>query len=380
MYGRATMADVARRAGVSISTVSRVLAGEAKVRPATSAAIDRAVSDLGYRRNEVGRSLRTGSTGVIGLLVDDLGDGGSAALLRGIDAEATAAGYSVLLATVDRTAPGAAQRLGAMAAYRVDGMVIACGLPGKELAGLLRHVRVPCVVIDGGPLPADALGVGTDDVGGAAAAARHLYDLGHRDVAYLRGPAASPRAQARTRGFAAGWLAAAGVSTAAEVSSDGTHDGGMHAVERLLASGWRGTAIACINDTAAIGAMAALAAAGLHVPDDVSVVGYDDLPAGTWVDPTLTTVRPPTAEIASVAVTALVSRLNGLQAPSLLDAAAMPPTLVVRESSAPVSVRPPALGVEPAVPTEPRSVRDRTRTAVPGPRRHHATAPTAASR
>jgi DNA-binding LacI/PurR family transcriptional regulator len=106
-------------------------------------------------------------------------------------------------------------------------------------------------------------------------------------------------------------------------------------VERLIAGGWRGSAIACVNDMVAIGAMAALTAAGLRVPEDVSVAGYDDLPADTWVHPAVTTVRPPTADIASRAVTALVAQLNGLQLPDLSGATALAPRLVVRGSTAP---------------------------------------------
>jgi DNA-binding LacI/PurR family transcriptional regulator len=178
--------------------------------------------------------------------------------------------------------------------------------------------------------------VGYDALNGSALVAAHLRQLGHRDVAYVAGPARLAAFRNRAEGFVRSWREEGSHGAAiTEVRSDGSRAGGIRAAMTLLSRGWTGTAIACFDDLAAIGVITGLIDAGMRVPEDVSVAGFGNLDAGEWIDPPLTTVRPPTAEIATLAVRRLVDRLHNPGAGAAPDAW-LPMTLVPRATTAPV--------------------------------------------
>ncbi len=297
------------------------------------------MQDLGYRTDLVARSLRTGTTKAIGVVVDDLLDPVFSTLVRAADGAAMAAGYTIFLGTaVDGPAPAFVD-VESMVAHRVDGLIIACGRPGLGFWRELRKTGIPSVVLNGGPPDGAYDRVAIDSLAGFHQVTGHLLDLGHRRIACVRGPAGAPHDADRAAGFRLacreGGLDHADV---VELRGDGRFEGGIRAARLLLASGAEVTAIACYNDRTAIGVIRTLRLAGLAVPDDISVTGFDDIAESEWIDPPLTTMTQPTAELARIAVERLVLQLEtGPGRPPPPVRVSLPVSLHIRNSSAPPS-------------------------------------------
>lgn len=329
MGARVSMADVAARAGVSGQTVSRVVNGSPRVDPATRARIEAAMAELGYRPHRAARALRTGRTGTIGVVVATLATAGNSLMLQAVTEAAAAHRHdvAVALAGADDTVADAVARLRDQS---VDGVIIvneAAAL--TDPATLAEDLRI--VVVDA-PVHPRHLVVQTDHAGGAAEATRHLVDLGHRRIAHLAGPAGSFAAAERERGWRAA-LADAGLPATEPARGRWAAASGYAAVHTLLERTPRPTALVVANDQMALGVLRALAERGLRVPEDVSVVGFDDVADAADYSPPLTTVRQHFDRLGAAAVAVL---LDG--GPS--DAAAhgrtvVPPTLVVRASTGP---------------------------------------------
>nr|WP_274638504.1 LacI family DNA-binding transcriptional regulator [Microbacterium bovistercoris] len=321
------MADVAARAGVSGQTVSRVVNGSPRVDPETRARVEAAMAHLGYRPHHAARALRTGRSQTIGLVVSSLATVGNSRMLQAVADAAAARGYALTVITL-----GSGGEIGdAFARLRdqgVDGAVVL-----NEATELAREAGTPTglrlVVVDS---PADdRFGiVETDHVAGAQAAIAHLLGLGHRTVHHLAGPPHSFAAVERARGWRAA-LAAAGVRAPRPVRGDWTAASG-HAVGAALAADPAVTAVFAANDQMALGLLRALADAGRPVPDQVSVVGFDDLPDAADYRPPLTTVRQDFDRLGERAVAALVS---GIEDGDPWRFEAVPAPLVIRSSTAP---------------------------------------------
>jgi LacI family transcriptional regulator len=331
---------VATLAGVSASTVSRVLGGQTvQPRPGTAEAVTQAVIDLGYRADLVARSMRTGASFALGLVVDNLLDPVFPGLVQAIAERAGAAGYATVLGTATGGPEQAAREVELMLERRVDGLIIACSWPADFLGPLLARLPVPVVLTNtDGPL-GDVSQLGADNRGGAMIAAGHLLGLGHRRVAYVGGPRSAPFHEIRLAGMREAW-AEAGLDPGAihVVEGDGTSPGGLRAVERILAEAPETTATACYNDLSAIGVVRGLQEAGRSVPGDMSVIGFDDIAEASWTQPSLTTVHQQTREMGRLAAEELV-RLIGLgQAPGGVPArptnVRLPMELRRRESTA----------------------------------------------
>jgi DNA-binding LacI/PurR family transcriptional regulator len=345
--GAVTILDVARRAGVSHSTVSRVLGGAVRPRAATADAVERAVRDLGYRANPVARSMRTGSTAAIGLIVDNLLDPVFPTILRAVEESAAAAGYWIVLGTAIRGPAQAAAEIEAMIGRRVDGLIIACSWPAEPLLPAVATLPLPVVVTNTDGPGVGIPQIGSDNEGGARLAAEHLLGLGHRSVAWVGGSPAAPFDEARVRGLRASW-AEAGLDPALirVVPGDGSVASGRHAAASVVGDPGHISAIVCYNDLTAIGVLSGLRAAGVRVPDDMSVLGFDDIAESAWTDPPLTTVTQQTAAMGRLAVDRLLAML--CEADEDLPAAdvprmpeppvRLPATLHVRESTGPARV------------------------------------------
>jgi LacI family transcriptional regulator len=327
--GQATLGMVAQAAGVSPSTVSRILNGTAVVSPDKRAAVDQAIQRLGFVPNPVARGLaggRTLSIGVVTQAIDSPFYGGA---LRGIEDALSRAGYSPLFVSGQWSAAHEARCIETLRARRVDGIILLTGRLGE--AALAACAQALPVVVTGRRLRAPGLhSLDFDDFEGARLAAHHLLSLGHRRIAHISGDLRHPDAKERMRGYRAA-LEAAGLPFVPGLIAPGnfTEDSGCKAVERLLDSRERFSAIFCANDQMAFGAALALYRRRLRVPDDVSLVGYDDLSSSVYTIPPLTTVHHPVYELGVTAADAMLQLLAG-QTPTL---ALPPPRLIVREST-----------------------------------------------
>ncbi|MDT0345752.1 LacI family DNA-binding transcriptional regulator [Streptomyces litchfieldiae] len=332
---RPTLAQIATTAGVSISTVSKVLNGRDDVSEDTRLKVDTALRQHQYVRRGVPAAVPSART--VDLVLNGLDGSWPASVASGMEAAAHEAGLHVVISVARTPAPGSGQNspdwVDRILHRGSSGVVLGLVEPTPAQLTRLARAQVPCVVID--PLsdpPPGVTSVGTTNWAGAYEATTHLLERGHRRIALVTGPPHHLYARARVAGYHSA-LAAAGVEAAPELIRHGTYDraSGGRQVEALLALPEPPTALFICSDHMAIGGYAALTAAGLRVPDDVSVVGFDDLPEARWVSPPLTTVRQPLKEMGRSALRTLARLMDGeeLESPRVELAT----TLVVRDST-----------------------------------------------
>jgi DNA-binding LacI/PurR family transcriptional regulator len=327
--GAPTMADVAQRAGVSHQTVSRVLNDAAAVRPQTRDAVLKAIGELGYRRNQAARALVTRRSGLIGVIVDELALYGPASTVSSIAQAAREAGYGITLDLLwDITGSSVATAFEHQLSQAVEAVVLVAAHGRMPDAAALQGLSVPVIALDGflGP---DAPTAGVDQRAGGVMATRHLLELGHRNIAHVSGPGDWPQATARLGGFLEA-MAEAGIEPGPVVTGDWSPRAGYEACQRVLDELPSVTAVFVANDQMAMGALRALAEAGRAVPDDVSIVGFDDIPEASFAQPPLTTIRQDFAALGREAVRLVVGAIADEAPPTTL----VPPRLVVRESTA----------------------------------------------
>ena len=332
-----SLKDVAERAGVSIKTVSNVVNKYEHVTPATREKVQRAIDALGYRPNLTARHLRKGRTGILALAVPELGNPYFAELAGAVVDAAAEHDYTVLL---DHTQGRRERELLVTQGFRarvIDGLILnPLELEAEDLA--TRTDEAPLVLIGERryDLPYDHIAI--DNIAAARAAVRHLLDLGRRRIAFLgaRGDRSSQPAHLRLVGWQAE-LAASGVPAdeALAVPVEGwDRANGASAMAALLDSGARPDAVFAYNDLVAIGAMRVMSERGLRVPEDIAVVGFDDLTEGRYGAVTLSTIAPDKRAIARLAVESVVHRIDGA---AREGARQLQPdfALLVRESSGP---------------------------------------------
>jgi LacI family transcriptional regulator len=304
MAADTTISDVARAAAVSPTTVSRVLNGGYPVSRAARARVERAIEQLSYVRNAHAQALRQASTGVVGVVIHDVADPYFAEIVAGIQEVAAEGGRLVVLCNSLRDPAGQVRYIEMLRAQRVDAVIMAGG--AFEDPSYRRNLRLQAmalerqgarVVLCGDRDPA-ADTVLPDNRGGAYRLARHLLERGHREIAEIAGPGGLSTTRERSEGLHAA-LRETGITvdSCPRECGEFSRDGGYVAMRRLLRGGARFTAVVAANDLTALGALAALREAGLRVPDDVSLVGYDDLPVLADVLPGITTVRVPMREM-----------------------------------------------------------------------------------
>lgn len=319
---RVSMADVAAHAGVSAQTVSRVVNQSPRVDPATRARVEAAMSALGYRMHRAARALRTGQTRTIGLVVSTLASVGNSRMLQAIAEAAAERDYALAIVTVAGTRD-IAEAFSQLRDQGVDGAVVL-----NEATRLARGAEPPAglrlVVVDSPPDDRFTI-VQTDHAGGARLATRHLLDAGHRTVHHLAGPVTSFAASERERGWREE-LVAAGIDAPEPVRGDWTSRSGYERGAAFAAA----SAVFVANDQMALGLLRALADAGRRVPEDVAVVGFDDIVDAAEYRPPLTTVRQDFDVLGARAVEVLVRMIETGEAAS---AQAIGATLVVRDSA-----------------------------------------------
>jgi len=325
---RATIYTVAERAGVSIATVSRVLNDSPRVKQETRARVLRAVRELGYQPSSPARSLALKSTGTIALLFPEIAGPFFGELIRGIETQARRCRYHLLIYGMHREALD--NPLLPFLATKVDGMILGGHCDDACVLGL-RERGVPCVLLGRRMEGVTADSIQTDSYEGAYEAVVHLIQHGYRRIAFIGGPETSAHSRARLRAYRRA-LADHGRPADARwvVSADYSEPGGQRAMEALLALSPPPRAVFAANDQMAIGAFDAARGRGLTIPDDVAIVGFDDIPVAAYVHPALTTVRQNIGEWGERAVQLLVRRIEDPAA--RVENVMLPTRLVVRQS------------------------------------------------
>jgi LacI family transcriptional regulator, xylobiose transport system transcriptional regulator len=327
----ATLAEIAREAGVSAPTVSKVLNGRADVAPATRARVEDLLRAHGYRR----RRAEASRSPLIDLVFHELESAWAMEVIRGVENVARDAGLSVVLSeSAGRLTPGRtwADQVAARRPYGV--VLVLSGLDESQRA-LLGSRSIPFVVMDpAGDPGADVPSIGATNWQGGLAATRHLVELGHRRIGAISGPSRMMCSRARVDGYRAA-LETAGLPVDPELimAGDFHHETGYRQGLELLRRPDRPTAVFAGNDLQALGLYEAARELGLRIPEDLSVVGFDDLPVAPWVGPPLTTVRQPLTEMAEAAAKLVLDlgREGGSTAATRVELAT---SLVVRSSTA----------------------------------------------
>ena len=331
----AAMSDVGRRAGVSHQTVSRVINGSPNVRPETRRRVIAAMRDLGYRPNSVARALVTGRTNTLGVVGFDPTLYGPASTLFGIERAAHEEGYFMIVASLRAlNRVSVADAVERLRIQGVDGILVIA--PDLESADALQHAPadVPMVAVEAGPVDVVPV-VAVDQYAGAVSATQHLLNLGHRNIWHISGPSDWLESRERVDGWRA-TLKDAGIEGPPPLPGDWSARAGYDHGRRLSADP-QVTAIFAANDQMALGVLRAMNEAGRAIPDDVSVVGFDDIPEAPYFTPPLTTVRQDFIEVGSRSLRLLVRMIDAGHRPpatSLVE-----PQLIVRVSTAIAPVR-----------------------------------------
>jgi LacI family transcriptional regulator len=318
-----TIREVAQKAGVSVATISRVLNGKGPVREATSRRVIETAQALRYSPHGVARSLSIRRTNTIGLLLPDLHGEFFSEVIRGIDTEARRSGYHLLVSGFHSDQAEMKSVLGAMRG-RVDGVIVMS--PQRDAGTLWGQLPLglPTVLLNSRGGGAQTITI--DNYGGAVAMVQHLRSLGHRTIAFIKGPEENADAAERLRGY----RDAVGDAAHREVPGDFSEEAGFAAARALLETHPHPSAIFAANDGMAIGALSALREAAVAVPGEIALAGFDDIPIARYVTPPLTTVNVAIAELGRRAFEQLEQRLNDpMQEP---DTQVLPTTLVIRAS------------------------------------------------
>lgn len=331
--GKVTITEIARAAGVSVPTVSRVVNGRSDVSPRTRARVEDLLHQHGYRRRPAASRDRAA---LLDLVFNDLDSPWAVEIIRGVEEVAHAAGIGTVVSAIHNRSGDARQWMTNLRARASDGVILVTSVLEPVLHEELRRLGVPLVVIDPAGSPAmDAPTVGATNWAGGMAATEHLLRLGHRRIGFVAGPPRLLCSRARLDGYRAA-LDRAGISVEESliVPGDFSHESGFTGCGALLdLAEPPPTALFAASDQMAMGAVEALRRRGLRVPEDMSVVGFDDLPEVRWSAPPLTTVRQPLAEMGKLAVRTVLRLTEGEELDS--PRVELATELVVRASTAP---------------------------------------------
>ena len=331
---RATTKDVAQLAGVSQGTVSNVLNHPEWVTAPKRKAVEDAIAELGFVRHEAARHLRTGYSQTIGLLLLDTDNPGFINVARGVEEYAIQRGWNVLIANSARDLRRERAYLRVYTEARVAGVIV---VPHDEFAEGLHQVRaggMPAVVVDRLETGQGNISVGVDDRRGGWLAGRHLVDLGHRHIAFIGDESTATPVHDRLMGLRTAVAEAGPESNLDVLPADLSFDGGRAIGEQLAAMppSCRPTAVVSAIDLIAIGVLQTLLQHGIRVPDDISVVGYDDISFSKQLSVPLTSVRRPHYEMGTAAAELLLTAVSGESLPT--RHVVFEPELIVRSSTA----------------------------------------------
>jgi len=337
-----SIVDIARLAQVSPSTVSRALQDHPRISPERRAEIQMLAEQLGYRPSQVARGLVTGRTRTLGVVATDVTDPFVAEVLKGAEAAARESGYGLLFAMSNRSPVLEIEAAEVLLDHQVDGLIVISSRAPEQYGVLARGVDretgvlAPLVLVNNEHAGASIFSVRNDNEAGAREAVTYLRHLGHRRIAFIAGPVGGRSSRERLAGYRLGILAN-GLGPAPELvlAGAGLLEDGPRALDALLDVADPPTAVMCYNDLAAVGLLAAAARAGVQVPGELSVIGYDNIPLSGYTVPALTTVEQPKAAMGREAVALCLRVLCGESAANIV----LQGQLILRESAGPPQPR-----------------------------------------
>jgi len=347
-----TLADIAKKAAVTPMTVSRVISGNGYVHAETRERVLRVAREMNYRRNGLARGLKRQRTETVGLVIGDIANPFAAELSRGVREVLEKRGYTLFICISEHTAKEDVQAFDSLADHRVDGLIVAtrASMSGNERLAELIDAGIPVSLIGRDFRHPHADLVIADNLKGGYEATKHLIDLGHKRIGFIGVSLTQGFRLKRFQGYLEALkehdlaieeqLIVGGREFAEQMPGYSTEEMGYDGMMKLLDLKVRPTAVFARNDFTAMGALNAIKRAGLHIPEDIALIGYDDIPLASHTAPTLTTVRQPTREQGRVAATQLLRRIEGdREQPRVESTFAC--ELVIREStgSTPVSAK-----------------------------------------
>ena len=329
-----TLQEVAKRANVSPATVSRVLNNSGRVREAARARVLKAVGELNYNPNLAARALARGSSHTLGLIVSNLKNPFFLDIFQALEADAHEKGFEVMVANTDYRPEQLLTQARLMQGRRVAGLAVIVSETEPTLIEALLESRIPVVFYDVGVAAHHCLNIRTDYARGTRRAVEYLYSLGHRSLAFIGHHGTLAPLHVRQRAFVdAVRDCCGGDARTAEVADEDSPAGGLHAARQVFASGFEPTAVVCVNDFMALGAIRALHETGHAVPGDVSVVGCDNISLSEFAGPPLTTINVPRERIGHLVSEALTA--DGGASPLWGQEIVIEPELIIRDSTGP---------------------------------------------
>ena len=329
----ATMKDVARLAGVSTSTVSHVINNDRFVSDAIREKVDAAIKTLNYAPSALARSLKINQTRTIGMLITASTNPFYSELVRGVERSCFERGYSLVLCNTEGDEQRMNRNLETLMQKRVDGLLLLCTethQPSQEI--MHRYPSIPTVMMDWAPFDGDSDLIQDNSLFGGDMATQYLIDKGYTRIACITGPLDKTPARLRLEGYREAMIRAGlTIREGDEIESDFEFGGGFEAMQSLLAMNARPQAVFIGNDAMAVGAYQALYQAGLKIPEDMAIVGYDDIELARYMTPPLTTIHQPKDELGELAIDVLIHRMADPQQKQ--QRVQLTPELVVRGSA-----------------------------------------------
>ncbi|EJL6472564.1 substrate-binding domain-containing protein [Vibrio cholerae] len=328
----ATMKDIARLAGVSTSTVSHVINKSRFVSDEIAERVNNAAQQLNYAPSALARSLKMNRTKTIGMLVTTSTNPFFGEVVKGVERSCYHQGYNLILCNTEGDNQRMKASINTLLQKRVDGLLLMCStLEGERLDVFDRYPDIPIVVMDWGPILFASDKIQDNSLQGGYMAAKHLIECGHKEIGCITGPLIRHQAQMRYEGYKRA-LAEAGIAMNPDwiVESDFECEGGHQAFEKLYQRGKLPSALFVSNDMMAMGVIQAASQRGLRIPDDLSLIGYDDVHIAKFMTPALTTIHQPKYRLGKAAVDTLLYRLENPD--TTAQVVQLEPTLVVRNS------------------------------------------------
>lgn len=327
-----TMKDIARLAGVSTSTVSHVINKSRFVSDEIAERVNNAAQQLNYAPSALARSLKMNRTKTIGMLVTTSTNPFFGEVVKGVERSCYHQGYNLILCNTEGDNQRMKASINTLLQKRVDGLLLMCStLEGERLDVFDRYPDIPIVVMDWGPILFASDKIQDNSLQGGYMAAKHLIECGHKEIGCITGPLIRHQAQMRYEGYKRA-LAEAGIAINPDwiVESDFECEGGYQAFEKLYERGKLPSALFVCNDMMAMGVIQAANQRGLRIPDDLSLIGYDDVHIAKFMTPALTTIHQPKYRLGKAAVDTLLYRLENPD--TTAQVVQLEPTLVVRNS------------------------------------------------
>ncbi|MGD8117841.1 substrate-binding domain-containing protein [Vibrio sp. TRT 29B02] len=308
----ATMKDIAKLAGVSTSTVSHVINKSRYVSEEISLRVNSAAQQLNYRPSALARSLKVNRTKTIGMLVTTSTNPFFGEVVKGVERSCYHQGYNLILCNTEGDHERMRESINTLLQKRVDGLILMCSsLEGERIEVFEQYPDIPVVVMDWGPMLFTSDKIQDNSLRGGYLAAKHLIDSGHTEIGCITGPLVKHQAQMRYEGYKRA-LNESGLDFNANwiIEADFECEGGFEAFNKMLAKGRLPSAIFVCNDMMAMGVINAANAKGIRIPEDISIIGYDDIHIAKFMSPSLTTIHQPKYRLGKAAVEALLNRLE----------------------------------------------------------------------